>query len=345
MIVALPQSDMTEETVSVIIPAFNAEATIDETLRSVRAQTYCRLEIAVVDDGSTDRTAQIVRAHAKADPRIHLYSQPNAGVAAARNLGVARTSGAYVAPIDADDLWAPTKIERQVRLMTCSRKRLGLVYTWFCVINEAGRVQMHEFRADAEGSVLAELLRRNLVGSGSALMRRRAIEEAGGYDTALRGAGAEGCEDYKLYLAIAERYEFAVVRDYLTGYRELPASMSGDVPKMVRSRDLTIADYAVRYPELRDDIRLGRIRFLRFMIARCWRQRRTATALKLLTDMMRVHPIQAIQIMWELLADRSERRERAEFGQLQARFQIGDPECIPPAVPASNAQYPHKVIG
>src|SRR5262245_57856494 len=96
--------------VSVVVPAFNAGATLDQTLRSVRAQTYTHLEVIVVDDGSKDATAEIALAHAKSDARIRLVRQANGGVASARNAGIREARAALVAPIDADDLWAPTKI-------------------------------------------------------------------------------------------------------------------------------------------------------------------------------------------------------------------------------------------
>ena len=126
--------------VSVVVPAYNAGATIDATLDSVRAQSYRHLEILVVDDGSSDDTAARVERHAAADPRVRLLRQPNAGVAAARNLGLRAARGAYVAPIDADDLWHPHKVERQVRMLEHGPPALGMVYTWYAVIDAEGRV-------------------------------------------------------------------------------------------------------------------------------------------------------------------------------------------------------------
>lgn len=103
--------------VSVVIPAFNAEATIDETLCSVRSQSHERLEIIVVDDGSTDDTVAVAERHADRDPRITIIRQDNAGVAAARNAGWQAARAEFIAFIDADDLWAPGKIERQLQAM------------------------------------------------------------------------------------------------------------------------------------------------------------------------------------------------------------------------------------
>jgi glycosyltransferase involved in cell wall biosynthesis/peptidoglycan/xylan/chitin deacetylase (PgdA/CDA1 family) len=232
--------------VTAIIPAFNARRTIDETLRSVREQTYGNLEILVVDDGSTDDTALRVEAHAQADPRVRLIRQDNAGVAAARNRAVAEARGDFIAPIDADDLWMPTKIEKQMRTMLARGPRCGLVYTWQAKIDDQGRVISASRGPEAEGYVLPRMLFGNFVGSGSpALMRKQAIVEAGGYDSSLRAQRAQGCEDFKLYLRISERYEFAVVKEFLTGYRILENAMSMDLRQMLRSRDL-VADYAAR---------------------------------------------------------------------------------------------------
>ncbi len=112
--------------VSVVIPAFNASTYIERTLRSVMRQTYAALEIVVVNDGSTDHTAKLVEQIAASDSRIRLLSTPNRGVAAARNTGIEASSGRFVAFLDADDLWHPTKIEKQVNALKRLSPRTGL---------------------------------------------------------------------------------------------------------------------------------------------------------------------------------------------------------------------------
>src|SRR4051812_20898906 len=102
-----------QQLVSVVIPAYNAAATLDETLRSVRSQTHGALEIIVVNDGSADGTGTIAQRHAAVDHRVQVVTQDNAGLAASRNAGWMRARSEVIAFIDADDLWAPTKIERQ----------------------------------------------------------------------------------------------------------------------------------------------------------------------------------------------------------------------------------------
>ena len=100
--------------VSVVIPVRNGERFINETLASALAQTYEPLEVVVVDDGSTDRTAVVVEAAALRDNRIRLFRTQRFGVASARNFGISQARGGLIAPLDADDLWHPEKIARQV---------------------------------------------------------------------------------------------------------------------------------------------------------------------------------------------------------------------------------------
>src|SRR4051812_8060223 len=103
---------MTAPTVSVIIPAYNAEAFVGRTLASLRAQSFTDFEAIVVDDGSKDATAAVVQAVVEADPRFRLIRQANGGVAVARNRALAEVRGRYVANLDADDLWRPQFLER-----------------------------------------------------------------------------------------------------------------------------------------------------------------------------------------------------------------------------------------
>ena len=108
---------MQEALVSVIVPAFNAASYIRQTLNSVLAQTYRKIEVILVDDGSSDSTAKIVEEFVARDPRFQLIRQANAGVGAARNTAIKRARGKYLAPLDTDDLWFPKKLETQVACM------------------------------------------------------------------------------------------------------------------------------------------------------------------------------------------------------------------------------------
>jgi glycosyltransferase involved in cell wall biosynthesis len=249
---------MTAHLVSVVIPAFNAAHTLDETLRSVRSQTHTNMEIVIVDDGSNDETRSIADGHAADDSRIRVFSQTNAGVAAARNAGTRYSKAAFIAFIDADDLWAPTKIEQQLEAMIAGGDKVGLVYTWFRQIDAQGRVIGEGPRPACAGNVLENICAGNFVGNGSsAFVRRCALEDVEGFDSGLREANAEGCEDFLLYCRIAEKYDFAVVPAFLVGYRYSPDSMSGDLPRMLKSWVLAAQAMQARRPTLKDALSWG----------------------------------------------------------------------------------------
>lgn len=238
--------------VSIVIPAFNAERFISRTLHCAQTQTYEHIEIIIVDDGSTDRTWDIVSAAAAADSRIRVIRQPNQGVAAARNTGIAAARGNFIAPLDADDLWHPENISKQVEVMKGGGDRLGVVYAWSCEIDEDDKtIRREAARGSPRGSVYPWLVYSNFLSNASScLMRKECLVEVGGYDVELREAGAQGCEDLQLSLAIAERWDFDVVPEFLIGYRQTADGMSQQIWRMWRSHALVMARARDRHPEL-----------------------------------------------------------------------------------------------
>lgn len=243
--------------VSVIIPAYNAATWIPATLRSVLAQTYHNIEVLVVDDGSQDATPEIVQAFAAQDSRVTLLQQNNSGVAAARNLAIAQATGEYIAPIDADDIWYPQNLEKQVRCILQANSSVGLVYAWSLYIDEQDQIIWsyvnHEFLYTVVGNAYPALLYRNFIDNASApLIRRSCFAAVGGYDASLRAQNAQGCEDWDLYLRIAERYDFAVVPEFLIGYRQITHSMSMNTAAMEKSYRLTMQAARQRCPDTPD---------------------------------------------------------------------------------------------
>jgi glycosyltransferase involved in cell wall biosynthesis len=254
--------------VTVIIPAFNAEATIDETLRSVRGQTHKNLEIIVVDDGSHDGTRAIAQRHASADPRVLVVAQANAGVAAARNLGWKLATADLLSFVDADDLWAPDKTERQVAALR-AMPEAGLAYSWSVMIDADSRIILKWEGARWEGDALDSLMRENFIGNGSAaLVTRRALEDAGGFDSAMRDAAAGGCEDILFYARVAERHPVALAPGYLIGYRYVPGNMSSDLPRMLRSWFMMRDELSMRHPDKTAALDFGMYRFGRCLVRR-----------------------------------------------------------------------------
>ncbi len=228
--------------VSVILPVWNGEKFLSQTIRSALSQTYPFLEIVAVDDGSSDRTSKILAHASAADSRLRVFHQPNQGVARARNRAIAEARGEFIAPLDADDLWLPMKIARQVDRLRTAGERAGFVYCWWVWMDEQGLVLDRSPRWAVEGDCFETLLRMNVTGNASApLFRKRCIEEAGGYDEQAAAADAGGCEDWALALRIAHRHSFAVVPEILLGYRRSVGSMSSARQKMWRSHKRVVA--------------------------------------------------------------------------------------------------------
>ncbi|MDF0516841.1 glycosyltransferase family A protein [Bradyrhizobium yuanmingense] len=240
--------------VSVLIPAYNAQKTIGETLKAAQQQTYGDLEIIVVDDGSTDETADIVSQVSDQDPRVSLIRQSNTGVAVARNTALARSKGSLIAPLDADDLWHPTKIERQVANLLKAPDHVGLDYCWFVDIDADSKITRC-YMSRLQGDIYQPLIVGNFIGNSSVpLIRRTLLEQIGGWDPGLRAANAQGCEDWLLYLQIAERARAVLSPALLVGYRQLPQMMSRNVRQMTQSYELTMNYARASRPNVPEDL-------------------------------------------------------------------------------------------
>ncbi|QGP78183.1 glycosyltransferase family 2 protein [Sphingobium sp. CAP-1] len=233
--------------VSVIIPAYNAQATIAATIGSVQAQSLGELEIVVVDDGSVDETAGIVAKMAASDPRIHLIRQDNAGVAAARNAAMARAGGRFIATLDSDDIWHPEKLAAQVEALAAAPADTGIVYCWYRRIDAIDHVFPGSSSPRIEGPVLHQHLEWNFISNGSAPMMPAELARSVGYDTSL----LQGCEDYMFQLRIAQAHRFHCVPAYLVGYRYRPDSLSRATENMLLGH---LQMYAILDADLADNM-------------------------------------------------------------------------------------------
>jgi hypothetical protein len=232
--------------VSVIVPAWNAEATLAETLASVAAQRFTDIEILIVNDGSADATAAVAWDFCARDPRARLIDKPNGGVASARNAGIAVARGDWVAPIDADDLWHPDYLALLMAKALATDPAPVAVYAHCRLIDVQGRLVTTGIDLDIEGMAFVQMFCFNPVGNGSGLMFRRASvldqgPAAGGYDTRLHAAGRQGCEDWLLQMRLAAAGPVARVPAYLVGYRMRAGSMSQNRSQMVASEAMARA--------------------------------------------------------------------------------------------------------
>jgi glycosyltransferase involved in cell wall biosynthesis len=223
--------------VSVIIPAYNAQTYLGETLASAEAQTYGDWEVIVADDGSTDGTVET--AEAFGSRFTILRGASNEGPAAARNRAVRASSGELLALLDADDLWHPSYLDRMVRLYDESLARgvrVGVVACDARILGPEGLVpqtymELHGFPNEV---TITQMLESNWI-FGGGLSPRALVDEAGGFCPELFGT-----EDYDLWLRILElRYRVVATREALTVYRRRPASVSGNTARMARSLQLT----------------------------------------------------------------------------------------------------------
>jgi glycosyltransferase involved in cell wall biosynthesis len=247
------QSTYVDDLISVVIPVRNGERVIGRTLQSVLNQSHKDIEVIVVDDGSTDSTLAIVKELAAHDPRVRYYSGPQAGVAAARNRGIAQARGEFIAPVDADDLWHKDKLLLQLNALRKAGARTGVAYCWSVTIDEMDSIIANKMRKQVrlEGEVLPAMLERNFLGNASTpLIRHACLDLVGGYDPSLYLQGTQGAEDWKLYLALAEICEFALVPRCLVGYRKSQNSMSANFVAMQRSMDLVRQWAQKRWPLL-----------------------------------------------------------------------------------------------
>lgn len=210
---------MCQALVSVIIPAYNAGAFIGDAINSVLTQSHENLELVVVDDGSTDGTAEI--AEAFDDQRVRVIAQSNAGPSRARNHGLAVTTGELVAFLDADDYWVPNKLEHQLPRLHRD-ERISAVGCLMRYQSSSGKVLGVTGQAvkdaDQERIIRGRLIPFPL---SATLLRRSALEMVGGFDEVLRGT-----EDLDLIARVGRNGRIVCIEEVLGVYRIHPGSLS-----------------------------------------------------------------------------------------------------------------------
>lgn len=246
--------------VSLIIPTHNRADLLDETIESALGQTYPAREVIVVDDGSTDNTPAVLARYGDA---VRTVRTPNRGCGAARNTGVALARGGYLAFVDSDDVAPPDKLALQVPVLE-ARPEVGFVYGPSVAFGHELRTDtvLHPVRPDADGSVAEGIFLTTRIGFDSVLLRRKAVEQAGGFDETLHHN-----EDTDLLLRVALDWK-VVCLDTPTGrHRWHPGRKSRDEVALwravLRSMEKTLAsrpDFRARLGR-RADKRLAEVRW------------------------------------------------------------------------------------
>ncbi len=209
--------------VTVLMACYQAERWLDEALASVRAQTFTDVEVLVVDDGSTDATPAILGRHRALDARLVVLAKPHTGLADSLNAGLARARGAWVARLDADDLWEPTRLAEQ--LVFLNRHAGVVLLGTACVsIDETGRCLRRHRYPPGHARLVRHLERvQRFFPHSSVLYRAETVRQAGGYNPRnLRS------EDTDLWLRLAERGGVACLDRFLTRKREHAWQVSHD---------------------------------------------------------------------------------------------------------------------
>jgi glycosyltransferase involved in cell wall biosynthesis len=205
-----------EPLVSVIIPCYNGEAFLKEAIESALAQSYHRVEIIVVDDGSTDSSPEIAQRLP-----VRYIRQPNRGLTASRNLGVRESRGSYIVFLDADDRLMPSAIETGLRVLT-ERPECAMAVGDHLFVSEDGSYLANSSKDCLAASHYEALLKSNFIEMiSSVLFRRSVLDQVGGFDTGLRVA-----EDYELYLRIARAHPICCHPVIVAEYRMHHANAS-----------------------------------------------------------------------------------------------------------------------
>ena len=217
---------MSTPKVSVIIPNYNYGRYLRKTIDSVLAQSYPNVEVVVVDDGSKDNSLEILREY---EGKVLTIEQRNGGVSSARNSGVKNSDGEFVAFLDADDLWLPEKLEKQIAKFQANPE-IGMVHCAMTYIDAEDRVK-NEIETGLDGWISEEFLRFErscVVGAGStALVPRAVFDEVGGFDSRQTTAA-----DWDFSYRIASKYEIGYVRESLVLYRLHGTNMHGNIAAM-----------------------------------------------------------------------------------------------------------------
>lgn len=228
-------------TVSVVLPTYNRADLLARSLRSVLEQSWRDLEVIVVDDGSTDHTAEVVRSCG--DPRVrYVERRENAGAAVARNTGIEAAAGRFIAFQDSDDVWHPEALEKRMQAFADAPADTGVVYCGFWRTQD-GRKRYIPARhiEPRDGEVLGSLLRGNFVSTQTAVVRRACFERVGPFD-----ADLPPLEDWDFFLRVAAHYAFRLVDEALVESLVLEDSISASRPNYLAAYEGILRKHRAR---------------------------------------------------------------------------------------------------
>lgn len=241
-----------DPTVSVVIPAYNSASLLPEAIESVLDQTYSDFELIVVDDGSTDETPQVMEQY---EGEVRYIRKENAGSASARNRGIREASGEFIAFLDADEVWFPEKLERQVKLHRENPDLMWSYTNWLRVDLATGEVihRADQVKENPEGDIFRPLLGRFNILTSTQIFRQEVFEDVGTYD---ESELLNVSEDVDLELRVAERYPVGYIDSPLAQDRchDRQKTSNMDLDHALRSRHAVIERAIERNPDQRSGL-------------------------------------------------------------------------------------------
>ena len=230
--------------VSIIMPAFNREKFIAESIESALAQSYEDFELIVIDDGSKDQTVEVAKKYLS-DPRVHLIqNEKNMGIATTRNRAIRVARGEYIAMLDSDDIWIDKdKLRKQVDFLD-SHSDHAMVGSAITHIDVSGKKLKTVTFPTADAEIRNSILRRNPFAQSTLLCRTEAFLQTGSYSTRFMI-----CDDFDLWLRIGKRWKFANSTDAMTGYR-IHGNNITHTKRLTAAREVLeiVRSYANSYP-------------------------------------------------------------------------------------------------
>lgn len=202
--------------VSVVIPCYNQAQYLADSVQSVLNQTYSNWECIIVNDGSTDNTAQVALSWCAKDERIKYVSKDNGGLSSARNCGIQNSSGNYILTLDADDMYEATFMSKAVAILD-NNPGIGVVSCWGYRFSNCKDYTVFK----PNGKTLEDFLYRNAA-IGTSLFRKKCWEEVDGYDESMK----YGYEDWEFYIRVGKYgYRTEIIQEPLFFYRQRKGSM------------------------------------------------------------------------------------------------------------------------
>lgn len=225
-------------TVSVIIPTYNRAHLIGGAIQSVLDQTYQDFEIIVVDDGSTDNTAEVVKSFN--EQRIKcIRHDKNRGGSAARNTGIKAAKGEYIAFQDSDDEWFIEKLEKQMKIFETAPPEVGVVYTGFWKIENDKKIYIpSSWFTQKEGNIHKELLKGNFVTTQSVVIRKKCFEKSGMFDENL-----PRLQDWELVIRLSKYYNFKCIDEPLLNSYYTSNSISANHEALIKAVELILTKH------------------------------------------------------------------------------------------------------